>query len=139
MNVEEYVREALISIVRGVKAAQEDEEVGGMIGRVSRESGGAAISTDSSGNMVTMVNFDLATTVDEKTKLDAGVKADIKIFAAKAGGESEAKSSSVSRISFTVPVGIPEPGQQKLERVARRTSRVAVLRAGSGGFPGVTP
>ena len=109
MNIEDVIAEALLAIVRGVKAAQADPSSGDMIGRLPQTTvSGVSVQFDRDKNIVGFVEFDLATTV-------AGGKAGIAIFGGGMSTEGHSQSSAVSRIRFSVPVGMPAPDSQKLQ------------------------
>lgn len=122
MNIEDFVKEALLAIVRGVEAAQADPGSGAMIGRLPVGTvNGVSFQFDNDKNLVGFVEFDLATTVDTL----AGGKTGIAIFGGGIGAEGH--STAVNRIKFVVPVGVPAPaGQRKqlLDRDAEEKRRV---------------
>lgn len=113
-----YVKETLLSIVKAVIAAQDDEACGGFIGRAAY--GGTHAPKDESENVVTNVSFDLATTVEDRgtTGGTAGVKV-IPFIKADVQGQVQTAHSTVSRIAFTVPVAIPRPKAQRDEDARR--------------------
>ena len=57
--------------------------------------------------IVEKVSFDVAVTVQEGTKTDAGIKVSVMSIGVGVGGESENLSGSESRISFSVPMVFP--------------------------------
>ena len=115
MNIEDFVTEALLAIVRGVKAAQADPSSGDMIGRLpTAPVSGVAVQFDAEENLVGFVEFDLATTV---VKLASG-KDGIAIFGGGIGAEGHSQSTAVNRIKFAVPVGMPAPNSQLKESEA---------------------
>lgn len=125
MNVEEFLKEALTSIVRGITAAQQDEEVGSMVGRKpSRVPDGSGINYDGLGNCISIVTFDLATTVDDKASGGGGIK----VVGFNAGGQIEQQKTTVSRISFSIPVGVPVPKQQALDKNAKNQKASEAMR-----------
>lgn len=121
MELEEFVRATLLSVVRGVVEAQSDEGVGGYIGRAASTS-----SKDETENVVTQVSFDLATTAEEKRSAGGGFGIKVIPFAsAEADGRVSGVQSTVSRIAFQVPVGVPRPSAQRAEDLARERERRA--------------
>jgi hypothetical protein len=126
MNLDDYVRATLLAIMRGVVDAQKDQEVGGHVGRSPAGTQGLSVSNDGHGNTVSMVEFDVATTVEETSGAEGGVGIKVvSLFNAKAGGRTEVSSSGVSRVTFRVPISIPRPGEQKADDEAERARRDA--------------
>jgi hypothetical protein len=116
MNIEDFVKEALLAIVRGVEAAQADPSSGAMIGRLPAGTvNGVSFQFDNDKNLVGFVEFDLATTVDTL----AGGKAGITIFGGGIGAEGHSQSTAVNRIKFVVPVGVPAPAAQRKQLLDR--------------------
>jgi hypothetical protein len=113
LNIEDFVKEALLAIVRGIKAAQADPNSADMIGRLPLGPiTGVSVQFDSDNNLVSLVEFDLATTVDNL----ASGKASIAIFGSGVGVEGKSQPTAVNRITFAVPVGIPAPPAQVEEK-----------------------
>jgi len=124
MKLDEYVRETLLAIVGGVLAAQKHETCGAYVGRVPSVQEGLEIGLDVHGNTVSLVKFDLATTVDEKRQGGGGVGIKVIGFVAThADGKAESGSSLVSRIAFSVPIAVPRPSGQR-EDDAEREDRI---------------
>lgn len=115
MNLDEYVRETLLAIIKGVTAAQNDPECGGYVGRAAY--GANTLMTDNSENVLSNVQFDLATTVEDRQQTGGGIGVKVIPFIqANASGKLEGSQSTVSRIAFSVPIAIPQPVAQKEER-----------------------
>lgn len=123
--LDDYVKETLLSIVRAVVAAQNDEVCGGFIGRVA---GGGEAKRDESKNAVTDVTFDLATTVEDKGSAggSVGVKV-IPFMKAEVNGQVLSSQSTVSRIAFTVPIALPRPKAQRAEDELREERAKATV------------
>lgn len=113
MKLDEYVRETLLAIVRGVVAAQQDEELGQHVGRVANTASGI----DLDGNPVTSVRFDLATTSEDKGTAGGGISV-VPFLSAK--GDVATAVSSANRLQFSLPLSIPKPEQQRVADEARR-------------------
>lgn len=115
MNLDEYVRETLLAIIKGVTGAQNDPECGGYVGRAAY--GVNTLMTDNAENVVTKVQFDVATTVEDRQQTGGGIGVKVIPFIqASADGKLEGSQSTVSRIAFSVPLAIPQPSAQKQER-----------------------
>ncbi len=141
MDLDEYVKLTLLSIAKGVRAAQSDAEDGGVVGRVRDKDHD---NVDAEANFVTQVQFDVATTVSEVES--KGASGSIKVLAiggVDAKGGREAGREVVSRVAFSVPLGIPMPGQQREELEKQREERRRADRRdtariqGTGSWAGV--
>lgn len=120
MKLDDYVKETLLGIVRAVVAAQEDPSVGQYVGRANSQPN----DQDDSRNSITQVSFDLATTVEESgTTAGGGSVRVIPFFKAEMSGNSSENQSTVSRISFAIPIGIPRPDAQRQEDSEREQER----------------
>lgn len=71
LSLQEYVRETLLAIAGGVRDAQTDGDLGELIGRAPLTDLGS-FARDLQGNTVTKVDFDVATTVEEKSSGGVG-------------------------------------------------------------------
>lgn len=123
MDVQEFVQQTLMQIVNGVRGAQEElgnssngrtlkgpPKDGSTTGRVNPpyESVGGDLSKQSAfsedGHLLQAVEFDMAVTVEE----GASAKAGIKVLGLGGGsGDFAARTSSVSRVKFSVLVEMP--------------------------------
>ncbi len=128
MDLEEYVRETLLAIARGVVTAQKDADYGGHVGRVATSE-----RTDAQGNAITMVSFDLATTSEERGSVGGGIKV-VPFVAAK--GDMSGSQVLANRIQFTLPLAVPKPGAQQAEdeERARRHRDALNQRPRHGGW-----
>ena len=113
MDLKDFISQTLVQIAEGVSdSSARIKELGGRVNphvtsehkELSRH--GMLWSSGSAGHVV---SFDVALTVNTGT----GTKGGIGIFAGAvnlgSSGESKAESSSVSRVSFTVPLILPQP------------------------------
>ncbi|HLF96453.1 MAG TPA: hypothetical protein VI457_04860 [Methylococcaceae bacterium] len=114
MNLNEFVKEVLTEIVSGIRAAQEVEggafivpggDGGHEYAKHPRVSSSARIKS-------TIVDFDIALTVEDSTKGSGG--GGLKVFGigANVQGEAASKDTTVSRIQFAVPILLPESQRQ---------------------------
>jgi len=110
MNIQEFIRDAIVQIVSGVAEAREGVEAHGaragsdpVYGHLKDNK----VMTDSDGRQVTLVEFDVALTKADGT----GTKGGIGVFLGGVGVGSQAaihgEASSHSRIRFSVPVVLP--------------------------------
>ena len=135
MELKDYVRETLLAIVGGVMSAQDDERCGAFIGRApSSGHEHLVVARDAEANVVSLVKFDLATTNEDKSA--QGGRAGIKVVPfLDVGGrlENQTAASLVNRISFVVPVAMPQPTDQRSAEAERRRERDASAQRTEGG------
>ncbi|TXG94011.1 MAG: hypothetical protein E6R09_18180 [Rhodocyclaceae bacterium] len=109
MNLDEFIKEVLSQIISGVRGAQErdggalvvpDGDGGHDYAKHTRVSSSARIKS-------TIVDFDIALTVEDSTKGTGG--GGLKVFGmgANVQGELSSKDTTVSRIQFAVPILLP--------------------------------
>lgn len=110
MKLSEFVQEVLTEVVAGIRAAQSGEggafivpggDGGHDYAKHPRLSASARLKS-------TIVDFDIAVTVEDSSKGGGG--GGIKVFGVGANlqGELTSKDTTVSRIQFAVPVLLPE-------------------------------
>ncbi len=138
MQLRDFVKEVLTQIVDGVRDAQEPN--GGAF-VVPASDGGHKYAehprfASSARLKSTIVDFDVAVTVEESDK--AGGKAGVKVFSFQIGvdGELASKSSTVSRVQFAVPLLLPESKREwhKEERVTDPSDKpIAAGNVNGGG------
>jgi len=120
MNLDDFVAQTLLAIVGGVLAAQGDEVCGPYIGRSPKDASSLSISKDADGNVVSLVSFDLATTIEDKSGKSGGIGIKVvPMLNLKGEGKSETTSSAISRIAFSVAISIPKPAAQHADDAAR--------------------
>lgn len=109
MNVKDFIENALVQIVEGVNNANTAiKNSGAMISskdvRPLRD--GTTYNT-TTGNLVNLVEFDIAVTVNETDKSDGN--AGIKVVGLSIGGglQKENTNQTVSKIKFSVPLTFP--------------------------------
>ncbi len=119
MDLKEFVTETLVSIVEGVKAAQErvnnndaDADADAFVnpGGLMRNSKGVAdnaIWDQRTNNYARHVAFNVAVTAEDSSSGGAKVKVLTGILGGDVGGEKSNKNTAVSRVEFIVPVLLP--------------------------------
>jgi len=109
MNLDEFVKEVLSQIVSGIRHAQSVEggayivpasDGGHEYAKHSRVSSNARYKS-------TIVDFDIALTVEDSSKGVGGGSLKVFSFGAKAEGEVTSKDTTVSRIQFAIPIMLP--------------------------------
>lgn len=124
MELKTFIRDAIVSIVEGVREAQEsvvnsqpEHPSSAMVVPFQHEHGkGGQHLTDSIYHrLIQMVEFDVAVTAQSGT--EGGVRGGIKIFGGvlQLGGEKKESSgqTAVSRLRFSVPVVLPSQVDEK--------------------------
>jgi len=110
MNVQEFVKTAIVEIVAGVDEASKAVESYGASAGSDKVYGFVKenkVLTDGQGRQVTLVEFDIALKQADSTD----TKGSIGVFLGSVGlgtqGASHGESESHSRIKFNVPVVLP--------------------------------
>ncbi|WP_133249162.1 trypco2 family protein [Abyssibacter profundi] len=118
MDLKDFVKDSLAQIAEGIIEANEslahtDAIINPTAITVNSESSQAYARTrpqarsDDRTRVVEKVDFDIAVTVHESEKTNAGIRVSVVSIGLGAGGESSALSGSNSRIKFTVPMVFP--------------------------------
>lgn len=111
MDLRDFVAETLTQITDGVRDAQTRAAEHGS--RVNPQIlGGAAIAAQfgflpADGGPAQIVQFDVALTVKEGTGTKGGIGISVGAVTLGSTGQSNAENSSVSRVKFCVPLGLP--------------------------------
>lgn len=107
VDLDQFVKDTLLAIVRGVATAQQDEELGQHV--APRVSGAPSGRQSSQGLPIQNVHFDVAASASKSTSAGGGMAVKVlPLFAVQGDGKGQHESSTVSRISFDVPVSLPE-------------------------------
>jgi hypothetical protein len=114
MKLDEFVKEVLSQIISGVRQAQAidggayvvpDGDGGHNYASHPRVSSSAQIKS-------TIVDFDIALTVEDSSKGSGGGGLKVFGFNANAQGELSSKDTTVSRVQFAVPLLLPTSARQ---------------------------
>ena len=111
MDLDEFVETVLKDVLSGIRNVQKDPSIGSFV--VPAMIGGhdyadhARVSIQAHLTS-TIIDFDIAVTVEESSAVtgEGGIK--IAGIGAKVEGDSQAKDTRTSRIQFAVPVLLPE-------------------------------
>ena len=113
MNLREFVGNALMQIIQGVKDAQNDGTADGALvnpravdirGRVDQQSGLVA----ENGEPIRDVQFDVVVTVTQDSQANEGIGVSpMNSLAVGAQSELAASNHAVNRIRFRVPISLP--------------------------------
>jgi len=113
MELKDFISETLIHIVDGVKEAQkhakENDAKINPINLQLQKSGNKPIYSDGRGiNFAQVIDFDVALTVTDEKKGKSGVGVFVGPIGIGGQIQSDKINSSISRISFSVPVFLPQ-------------------------------
>ncbi len=118
MNLEEFVAETLLQVIRGVERAQEalGDSTAAVAPTVKSASADSKHIATHHGIAATNIQFDVAITVESNVKDTA--KAGLAVLPVVIGGErgTSDRDQTVSRVSFNVPVQLP-PDRRTYEEV----------------------
>ena len=116
MELDEFVKSVLIQILSGVREAQKDEALGGLV--VAGKDGGHDYPKNSRVSSSaqlksTIIDFDVAISVEttDKASGSAGIE-----------GEISSKDTRVSRIQFGVPILLPKNERNWYEDLQKSNS-----------------
>lgn len=113
MDLKDFVSQTLVSIIEGVKEAQEHAKEndsfvnpGGLMRNTSNV-GDNSLWDNRTNNYAQQVTFDVAVSAEDSSTGGAKVKVLAGIIGGDVGGEKGNKNSVASRVQFTVPVLLP--------------------------------
>lgn len=114
IQLDDFVSAVLIQIIRGIKDAQKNihsntESINPSNLHVSEDGIYYLGPSSKSGmsNTPQLIDFDIAVTASESAQSESKVGAFITVLGATIQGKSDASTSAVSRIKFSVPVQFP--------------------------------
>ena len=139
MDLKEFVSETLVSIVDGIKDAQEkSSDLGSSVnpGGLMRHKSAVetnAIWDNRTNNYAQQVSFDIAITAEDTKKGGGKVKVLSGIFGGELGAEMGAKNALASRFTFAIPVLFPTKDIDDIEaRKPKEKPPVAIPKVKSG-------
>lgn len=116
MELQDFVSKTLVQIIRGVEQAQIDLEkssaqVNPLLDRIftNTQSGGTnqGLGWTKNGDLVSVVQFDVALTIHEEQGSKSGIGVVTGIFALGSQGASDKAQSAATRVQFSVPITLP--------------------------------
>lgn len=114
MKLEDFISESLSQIARGVVAAQKKaNDTGTLISPYINEYFDSAkqnpnfIGEDRNRNLVQIVDFDVAVTVESGTETSGGIRVVAGILGLGSEGKSKKKDNTVSRLKFAISFSLP--------------------------------
>jgi hypothetical protein len=115
MKLDEFIFESIKQVIDGVEKAQDYAQskgakvTGENLGWVGAKNGAGIVYYDnSSGEVVKMIDFDVAVTTKEGDKTKAGAGLFVGPFNFGASGQSDTENGSTSRLKFSVPLHLPK-------------------------------
>jgi hypothetical protein len=138
MDIQQFVKEALLQVVQGIRDAQSEMHVHGGVVNPSIYGGLTGAKEDSyvgaleGTRPIMLMSFDIAVTASENTAGNVGAKLTVaSVFSAGAGGTLANASATTSRIAFKVPVVFPADATTELSaQQALRKSRAMFVGGG---------
>jgi len=114
MELQEFISATLIQVLEGVrdaKAHQLTQNDGGQINphTVGTKHPDKQVSQETK-TIVQDVEFDVAVTVEKGTETKGGILVVLGAVSLGSSGKSDKSSATVSRIKFSIPIGLPRPG-----------------------------
>ena len=110
MQLDEFIKKTLVQVVQGVATAQQEvSESGAKVNPVDVMYYRDGKTTSFAGSSVQDVQFDVALTEMEGTGTEGGIGVFLGGIGLGSKGKSETQSTSLTRISFSVPLMLP-PG-----------------------------
>ena len=111
MKLQEFVSETLNEIIAGVKKSQKyAESQGAWVSPKLSHMGGKTVSryvAEGTRTSIETIEFDVAVTSAEESATEASAGIFVAAIGLGAKGKSDTSSSSISRIRFSVPLGLP--------------------------------
>ncbi|SFM52462.1 hypothetical protein [Nitrosomonas communis] len=123
MELDEFIKSVIVKVLSGIRQAQDEEKVGAFV--VPGKEGGheypknARVSS-SARLKSTIIDFDVAITVESSDKTAGGGGLKIAGIGADIKGESATKDTRVSRIQFGVPILLPENQRNWYEEITKK-------------------
>lgn len=108
MELKEFIKTALADITNAVSELQGELMNGAIVSPSLPDSGEKTIEIDNKNVILTQVAFDVAITAGGTDTIKGGAKGGLHVFSAKVDGSNEEHTENVSRVSFTVPIVLPQ-------------------------------
>jgi len=116
MNIEEFVSESLVQIIKGVMKAQEElKGTKAFINPALRSFPSAESVGTAEGHadkIVRNVEFDVAVSVAEGKGTKGGIGIMVGVMGIGSQGQSQSSTGSESRIKFKIPIILPVHGKE---------------------------
>ena len=106
IGFDDFIQQALISIISGVRKAQEGNQTDAIISPGQLVNNADRLGVNGKG-LVQDVSFDVAVTVDKSTKTSGKIGVLFGILSLGSEGQSKAGETQVNRLKFSVPLLLP--------------------------------
>ncbi|RCS25832.1 hypothetical protein DUT91_03475 [Phyllobacterium salinisoli] len=128
MELKDFIAETLSQIIEGVREAQAREDGANINAAMGgAEFGGQLVNVGTYG-VATRVDFDVSVTAE--TKGGAGAK--LAVFGVGVDGGAGHTAGSANRISFSVPVRLPDGDAERQQRISdEKSAKLKSLRENS--------
>ncbi len=112
MNLQDFVSETLVQIIKGITAAQEEivdttAKVSPIVQETAAYKNYTGLVPVQGNPPASMVAFDVALTATEGTGTKGGIGVMAGVLSLGSTGQSSNENTSVSRVQFSVPVILP--------------------------------
>lgn len=115
MELKDYVSETIFQIAKGVSdAIARCNDLGAEVNPTVTYGEGDNIYTISHSNVnmrrgVQIIKMEVSVSVAESSEIDGHVKAGISVLGSKVNGKTEGEIQNVNKVSFQIPVCLPNP------------------------------
>ncbi len=114
MELQEFISATLIQVLEGVRDANAHQLTLNDGGQINPHPVGSnhpdrQISRETK-TAVQDVEFDVAVTVEKGTETKGGILVVLGAVSLGSSGKSDKSTATVSRIKFSIPIGLPRPG-----------------------------
>jgi len=113
MELKDFVAKTLLQVIEGVRIAQSGEDGPNVNADMAGASFGGNLINVGSYGVATRVDFDVSVTAESS----AGAGAKLTVMGVGVGGGAEHKAGSANRISFSVPVRLPDGDTGRANRL----------------------
>lgn len=108
MNLQDFVKTALVDIVAGVAAARAElKQHGSDAGSIPQYGDIKGLRTDNNGKQIQIIEFDVALADSNSTDTKGGIGVLLGAVNLGSQGASHGEKTSTSRIKFSVPLVLP--------------------------------
>lgn len=117
MNLDDFVSETIFQIAKGVAdAAERCNELGAVVNPSVTCGKGDNMYILRHGNVnmerrVQIIKMEVSVSVTETSEVEGQVKAGISVLGSKVNGKTEGETQNVNKVSFQIPVCLPNPKQ----------------------------
>lgn len=108
MDLKEFIKTAIADVTNAIGELQCELNNGAIVNpTLPNAVANTTLAVDGEVRRIERLDFDVAVTASEASKIDGGAKAGISVFGAKIDANSSAEEQHVSRLTFSIPVVFP--------------------------------